>query len=926
MATKTFDELKQLAIQIRDEKTNKQNTANRVGSAMLEAINKLEQDYYDKTNIDEQAKNTTQSITNLNTKIDKRTTEYNVSVNNPTSGTSGTNRYDLAGAITQVPAELRTGGVKVSFLNSAGKPESWKYQGGSWAVANFIKEADGGNKILEWAGDSATTRKQVSANERKAGMQISYKPDGEDWINEQYIGTSFTDTEWVKDENWGKITTESDNNLLFRQCNVVFDELINGLHINLPNFEIGYYKSDGSIVNDKGFIRAELSTEVYAKNGLLTFIGINNPNGALYWIFKDSNGGIISSIQLPSKVNAINIPENCATICICITKKDEFTFKVLNVDESIYEYIINTLCYNRIEDYKIDNLSFESGYFNGGGGENANSAYKRVKITTYYPTLSFNFDDFGIGIKGYVKSKGKYSDISVYLRTDLKGFLYYDLTGIVYEEVGINMLSSNDETVYKYPILINSDFLNPEIKNTINILNSMITDYETVETTFTIGAIDWGGKLSTNYGDAYGYTDYIPIFEGQYLSFFKNYEVGITGSYYDNNRQYIESISSNDLSTESDFNILKSKHTGYVRLNFRKDFSTDGKLYFGNVATAFNQDSEINFDYINVNKILNLIYEVVNKRESVLSQDILDTYIEPHIICQQRGLNEKNYETNEYVPLFLCAGQSNMKGVASQTTFPVSWETENGQTVNYEKTLSDVDYCFKDLDGNSSPWALSTNPQGFYGFDSLLLQKIRYFYQTIKGNPEQKLAWCKVASSGSPISTDLEPYLDPVLAGFWDPFFENIDKFNESHSSSYQKLTAYAEQCCRTFIKKNPTYSPVCIFWHQGETDGTNAIARVKYYQNMKNVIYYMRGFFGRANLPFVMGTQPDNSGQFNEIVRKAQERLAKELSNVFLVRLDECPNDGLHFTSPEGYEYAAKAYYEMFRDNIYPYIQPFEV
>ena len=48
MATKTFEELKQLAIQIRDEKTNKQNTATRVGTAMLEHINKLEQDYYDK--------------------------------------------------------------------------------------------------------------------------------------------------------------------------------------------------------------------------------------------------------------------------------------------------------------------------------------------------------------------------------------------------------------------------------------------------------------------------------------------------------------------------------------------------------------------------------------------------------------------------------------------------------------------------------------------------------------------------------------------------------------------------------------------------------------------------------------------------------------------------------------------------------------
>ena len=49
MATKTFEELKQLAIQIRDEKTNKQNTATRIGTQMLEHLDKLEQDYYDKT-------------------------------------------------------------------------------------------------------------------------------------------------------------------------------------------------------------------------------------------------------------------------------------------------------------------------------------------------------------------------------------------------------------------------------------------------------------------------------------------------------------------------------------------------------------------------------------------------------------------------------------------------------------------------------------------------------------------------------------------------------------------------------------------------------------------------------------------------------------------------------------------------------------
>ena len=129
MATKTFEELKQLAIQIRDEKTNKQNTATRVGTAMLEHINKLEQDYYDKTT------------------INNRTSEYNVSINHPTSGISSSNKYDLSSAIAQVPAELRTSGLTVSFLNESGDTEKWEFGGGSWAVGGFSQV--GARRIIE---------------------------------------------------------------------------------------------------------------------------------------------------------------------------------------------------------------------------------------------------------------------------------------------------------------------------------------------------------------------------------------------------------------------------------------------------------------------------------------------------------------------------------------------------------------------------------------------------------------------------------------------------------------------------------------------------------------------------------------------------------------------------------------------------------
>ena len=67
------------------------------------------------------------------------TAEFNVSVFYPTSGISGGNKYTLETAIVQVPAELRTDGLTVSFINSDGDTEKWEFSGGSWSVGSFEK-------------------------------------------------------------------------------------------------------------------------------------------------------------------------------------------------------------------------------------------------------------------------------------------------------------------------------------------------------------------------------------------------------------------------------------------------------------------------------------------------------------------------------------------------------------------------------------------------------------------------------------------------------------------------------------------------------------------------------------------------------------------------------------------------------------------
>ena len=107
-----------------------------------------------------------------------------------------------------IPAKpLLYNGVRASADNSweAGAVLDIYFDGTNFQATQWAGGGAGGNKILEWNTDVATTRKEVKTLERKSGMMISYKDPGSGWINEQYIGTLFTDTEWIKNENWKRV-------------------------------------------------------------------------------------------------------------------------------------------------------------------------------------------------------------------------------------------------------------------------------------------------------------------------------------------------------------------------------------------------------------------------------------------------------------------------------------------------------------------------------------------------------------------------------------------------------------------------------------------------------------------------------------------------------------------------------------------------
>lgn len=113
-----------------------------------------------------------------------------------------TNKAELEVKL-EAEKEAREGMIEQSVSDSADKVPSSK------AVKDHV-DKNGGQKILGWTTDAATTRKLVDAGSRKSGLTISYEHPEQGWINEQYIGTVFTDAEWVKDANWQKLATAGD--------------------------------------------------------------------------------------------------------------------------------------------------------------------------------------------------------------------------------------------------------------------------------------------------------------------------------------------------------------------------------------------------------------------------------------------------------------------------------------------------------------------------------------------------------------------------------------------------------------------------------------------------------------------------------------------------------------------------------------------
>lgn len=253
---------------------------------------------------------------------------------------------DVATTRKSVKDKFRRAGLVIAYKNASGEWVNEQYIGttftdaqwqldSNWQKIASNKDVTEGIKgafdflIVDWNTDVATTRKSVPTDKRKAGLILAYKDPQNGWVNEQYIGSNFTDAEFQKDSNWIQITNVDDVNKEIEKA-VPSDtkELIKSLG---ELMKLGYssYGSDGNWGQNNGFGNGQNYSNmiISTKNsenknfGYLQDISINVHSEGSYTFligFLDQRDMFIESkrfsLQLSAGLNKVDVSNKFITI------------------------------------------------------------------------------------------------------------------------------------------------------------------------------------------------------------------------------------------------------------------------------------------------------------------------------------------------------------------------------------------------------------------------------------------------------------------------------------------------------------------------------------------------------------------------------------------------------------------------------------
>lgn len=231
-------------------------------------------------------------------------------------------------------------------------------------------------------------------------------------------------------------------------------------------------------------------------------------------------------------------------------------------------------------------------------------------------------------------------------------------------------------------------------------------------------------------------------------------------------------------------------------------------------------------------------------------------------ICLTRGAAA--CVAQDRLPVFLCAGQSNMAGM----------RTDVAELSDPQLRLAQENFAFSQGEWHRLMPGSAQNPGA------------KWF------GPEISFAVAMQQMLGHPVGIIKFSVGGSSLAVRWNP--QNTDR-----NSFYYKLKELVAEA-----RKQKDFEVVGVLWMQGEADSLQEESAEAYERNFSTLIQAFRADYGDPHLPFVAGrvNPPVEAYPFAGQIRTVIERF--QGANYSWVDCDDLPkkDDHLHFTT-RGYE-----------------------
>ncbi|MBQ7427101.1 MAG: chitobiase/beta-hexosaminidase C-terminal domain-containing protein [Prevotella sp.] len=295
-------------------------------------------------------------------------------------------------------------------------------------------------------------------------------------------------------------------------------------------------------------------------------------------------------------------------------------------------------------------------------------------------------------------------------------------------------------------------------------------------------------------------------------------------------------------------------------------------------------------------------YEFV--KWTVGSEDISEN---PHTFTVSEGLSitatfkEKETPSSEKAVVILTAGQSNTAGRCDNANLPEYIQTlgtaNNGayqycqwSYTNSTNRKSESEGVFRSF------WPERESSKGQFAYDAIT-------YYWVEQALQKQFYVIKHAEGG----TSIEPTCTSSNNHHWSADADWLSgNISSNEENGLSMLKAFESNIDKSLTAINGEYDIKCMLWHQGESDRTGT-GPTGYKENLKAVVAHVRNYLVErtgdnkyATLPFIAGTVPTNSKQYNATVRAALDEIASEDANFHVIETNPGTfiGDRLHFDS----------------------------